>query len=277
MPQVSCPHCGQPYEIPPEQWPLYEGRQITCTRCNQAFPVLGAAAAHVAPPPPVAQGGVPPAGYPPGAYPPGGYPPAGGYPGPGGQYVPQKQGMSGGTIALIVVAAVLIPLILIGVLIGAILTPALGRAREAANRAKCGNNLRQISLACMMYANGERNGDFPDKLERLVNGPSAQALTPDVFVCPAGKETPPNGSSPSQFAADVSNPAHLSYVYVGANLTNAAPARAVLLYEPLTEHMGGANFAFADASVQFVPKARAQKIQAELNRGQNPPPSARGL
>ena len=42
MPQVSCPHCGQPYEIPPEQWPLYEGRQITCTRCNQAFPVLGA-------------------------------------------------------------------------------------------------------------------------------------------------------------------------------------------------------------------------------------------
>jgi len=276
MPQVSCPHCGQPYEIPPEQWPLYEGRQITCTRCNQAFPVLGAAAAHVAPPPPVAQGDVPPAGYPPGAYPPGGYPPAGGYPGPGGPYVPQKQGMGGGKIALIVVAAVLIPLILIGVLIGAILTPALGRAREAANRAKCANNMRQIALACMLYANDQK-GEFPDKLDRLVSSPEGQGLTPDVFVCPLGKETPPNGSSPSQFAADLNNPAHLSYVYVGANLNNTASPRAVLFYEPLADHRAGANFAFTDATVQFVPKARAQKIQAELNRGQNPPPSARGL
>jgi prepilin-type processing-associated H-X9-DG protein len=50
----------------------------------------------------------------------------------------------------------------------------------------------------------------------------------------------------------------------------------VLLYEPLTEHQEGANFAFADATVQFIPKARAQRIQAELNRGLNPPPSAAG-
>ena len=100
--------------------------------------------------------------------------------------------MGGGKIALIVVAAVLIPLILIGVLIGAILTPALGRDREAANRAKCDNNMRQIALACMLYANDQK-GEFPDKLDRLVSGPEGQGLTPDVFVCPLGKETPPTG------------------------------------------------------------------------------------
>ena len=271
MPQVSCPHCGQPYEIPPEQWPLYEGRQITCTRCNQAFPVVRAGAAGAAPPPQaVRQGGVPPAGLAPGGY------PQPGYPGTGGAYVPQKQGMGGGKIALIVVAAVLIPVILIGVILAAILLPAVGRAREMANRAKCANNMRQIALACLMYANDQKD-EFPDKLERLVNGPAAQELEPNVFVCPIGKETPPNGSSPSQFAADLSNPTHLSYFYMGANLHSTVSPRAVLLYEPVGEHRDGANFAFTDATVTFVPKARAQRIEAELNQGQNPPPSAAGL
>src|SRR4051812_8064032 len=117
MPQVSCPHCGQPYEIPPEQWPLYEGRQIACTRCNQPFPVLGAGTPGAVPPPPIAGAGgyAPPSGY----AAPGGYPPPTGYPAPG-EYVPPRKGMGGGKIALIVVAAVLIPLLIIGVLIGAI-------------------------------------------------------------------------------------------------------------------------------------------------------------
>src|SRR5206468_6470136 len=43
-----------------------------------------------------------------------------------------------------------------------ILLPSLNRAREQANRAKCSNNLRQIALAAMMYANAEvRTGSFP--------------------------------------------------------------------------------------------------------------------
>src|SRR3954471_24903089 len=48
---------------------------------------------------------------------------------------------------------------IIAVLIG-ILLPALGRAREQANKITCGSNLRQIGLAFVMYCN-DNKGLFP--------------------------------------------------------------------------------------------------------------------
>jgi prepilin-type N-terminal cleavage/methylation domain-containing protein/prepilin-type processing-associated H-X9-DG protein len=94
-------------------------------------------------------------------------------------------------------------LVVIGIIaiLAAILLPALSRAREAARRAACQNNLKQLGLVFKMYA-GEARGHLPPKV-RLCDPspdvldrnycwmPDALAIYPDyltdlaVMLCPS--------------------------------------------------------------------------------------------
>jgi prepilin-type N-terminal cleavage/methylation domain-containing protein/prepilin-type processing-associated H-X9-DG protein len=67
----------------------------------------------------------------------------------------------------------LVVIAIIGIL-AAILLPALARAREAARRASCANNLKQMGIVFKMYA-GEWKGRFPQKLYNTA--PGGPALT----------------------------------------------------------------------------------------------------
>ena len=89
----------------------------------------------------------------------------------------------------------LVVIAIIGIL-AAILLPALARAREAARRSSCANNLKQMGIVFKMYANESRGGKFPalSRITQKKDELDVYAAYPEyltdikIMVCPSDSD-----------------------------------------------------------------------------------------
>ncbi len=135
----TCPHCGAQTTVSDE----YAGQSGPCASCGQTITVPGLSSQPFAR---QAMAGQTMAGQ--------------GMAGAAGQGVaiPQRQ-PSSGTPWVVVVVIVLVVVVFCGGILAALLLPAVQAAREAARRAACINNMKQLGLAMHNFHSAENR--FP--------------------------------------------------------------------------------------------------------------------
>ena len=158
----------------------------------------------------------------------------------------------------------LVAIAIIGIL-AALMVSAIGRARESAKSAACVNNLRQIGIAMLMYADDHNfisvpivgpEGYWYNYLESYIDNR-------DVFRCPSYKKHfyldsfhfsyGINGLLSGSDISKIANPSQLIWVADGYPLTG--PGFSWYYVENAVgvgaRHSGGANILFWDGHVKW--------------------------
>jgi predicted Zn finger-like uncharacterized protein/prepilin-type processing-associated H-X9-DG protein len=142
-----------------------------------------------------------------------------------------------------------------------------GSGNSVSPEVRCVENLKKLGEGMRQYA-AANGGRFPDRLESAV---IAKNIRVELLVCPASGDTVAPGDNPAAQAQSLRDGKHVSYNYVGQNLTASSPAECVLIYESPGRHGTGMHVLFVDGRVQTIGDVEAAKALNRLNRGVNPP------
>ena len=144
-----------------------------------------------------------------------------------------------------------LPIIVLIAIIG-MMIPALGKAKDIAQRSVSASNMKQIGMALHIYAQ-DYDEQFPPTLMELypkyINSPS-------VFWCPTDKDSMPTDINNNKM--DAINSVRISYQYnSGYNIPSSSDIPLVWdngCGGSLDNHKKGGNVLYLDGHVQWLPK-----------------------
>lgn len=136
--------------------------------------------------------------------------------------------------------------------VGAML-PALGAARNAANKVVDSSNMRMILVAAITHASDDANQYFPKDLGQMCAG---DLLEPDMVLSPFGdkKSEPRDFYDWSEQKQREWINTHSDYAYLGSGKKLDGSHAQILIYSKphIARKMGGMNVGFADGHVEFI-------------------------
>lgn len=142
-----------------------------------------------------------------------------------------------------------------------ILLPSYRRWREVDRPDRCARNLRQLGQSLLLYSM-EKGGLYPNRLEEVLTS-GAVDVTPEIFVCPESGMGQASGKTLAELRASFSSGNHVSYLFLvpGRKMGDVKDSE-IIVYEPVTHHLDGANVLFGDGHVQWLTKEELEGILA---------------
>ncbi|HEY3297457.1 MAG TPA: DUF4190 domain-containing protein [Armatimonadota bacterium] len=171
-----------------------------------------------------------------------------------GQISREPQRFKGASLATsgIVISAVSLVIIPIIAIMAAIVFPAFAKARESARLTSCLSNVKQISLALMMYTE-DYDQNFPP-VETWQDALQPYMPSKSILVCPSDKSGGPsyglNAGLKDVLRSNMPDRESVVIVFESKPGKNRFGGRELLPY-PL-RHQRGSNFGFGDGHVKWM-------------------------